>query len=124
MITHDVNGDFYKGNLVEQEFFIQVPNPSTGELQPGTEITDLAIWISETDGGDPIDPSLSKPATMRPGNPGRWFASFSGTEFDPILFPVSTPLLFNNKRLWVILRDDAGNINRSVPRKAYALRSL
>ncbi len=124
MITHDVNGDFYKGNRVEQEFFIKAPNPDTGELEPASALTDIYIWVSATDGGAPLNLTLKKPATMRAGNPGHWFAPFSGLEFDPILFPLAEPLLYHKKRLWVILRDEEGNINRSVPRMAYALRSI
>ena len=115
----EVNGDFYKGNYVEQEFYIERPDPNTGLPVPAIDLPDLYMWVTAEKGGDPIDNAVKKPASMRPGFPGKWFAGFAGTDFDSILFPAIEPTRYAKQRIWVRVKDDNGIVDRSFPRAAY-----
>ena len=122
----DVNGDFYKGNYVEQEFRLTTPDENTGEMRPvvADDVENLRIWVSAAHSGEPISEVLRLPASMRLGKPGNWYAGYSGEVFDPVLFPALEPLRYDKKRIWVVIRDESGLVNISVPRTAYAQRSI
>ncbi len=114
-----VNGDFYKDNDYEFEFYVDVKQTSDGVRIPATGLTGLSGWASATDGGAEIHADVKAAATERTDRPGYYFGIIHG---DKITLRMLANASDNNTAAYLRFGDTGQNINISRPRRRYLVR--
>jgi hypothetical protein len=116
-----INGDFYKDNAYEFEFYVSRKNTNSGLPEPATGLSDLSGWASGTDGGAEIHADVKIAATERSGRPGYYFGIIPGSAITARLFP-SSGTTYAGKPVYLRFVGTAQNINISLPRHALEVR--
>ncbi len=113
------NGDFYRDNDYEFEFYVDEKRTADGVRIPATGLIGLSGWASASDGGAEIHADVKVAATERPSRPGYYFGIING---DKITLRMLASASDDNTPAYLRFADTAQNINISRPRRRYLVR--
>lgn len=123
-MADELDPTVYGNNGYEFEYPVLKRDDATGARVPAAGLTGLTGYISATEGGNPIHPSLSANLQERTGKPGTYYGRILGSNINAQLFPSSGGTNYDGQYVWIVVKDAAGEVQGNTKVKAKALRKI
>lgn len=118
-MSTEIDNTIYGGNGYEFEYPIVKKSDPDGSKVPATGLAGITARVAAVENGATIHASLTIPLVERSAKPGTYFGRILGANIVAHLSPA-----YDNKDVWIVVADAAGEIEGNTKVKFKPVRKV